>query len=398
MQFTNPFPSLLGMGSNQPDPYQSLLGEYYDPRQARMAWLGGTLQGLGAGLASGKSGVWAEGLALGGGEGLDNYRQRAVAGYALKQRKDEQDYQKQERDRKAAEEQAQKDAQAAWLANPEDKTLFAKAYPAQYASQYAQTLFPTAPSPADRYKVVGNKIYDVVNKTWIEGDGNDWETNLPKGYRMKPDGSGAEPIPGVVVSGSPKPYVPGSPDRAAYRNAKEENSLLNQTLVNLEEATNLVGTPDKSWTPATGQTEKDRPLIPSTNSGWFSTSRAKIAENSPDALVPDFIFGSPKQGANTLRLKQIMDAEALASMGKLLKGPTSDRDVRIMLETVNDPDASPKRKQDAINQVKRIIKAQIAANEETMNFALHGPESVGAVGGPIVTDDGFTIEEVPGGQ
>ena len=91
MAFT--IPGLLGMTNQQPDPYQTLLGGYYTPQQAKMAWLGGTLQGLGAGLASGKSGAWAQGLALGGGEGLDNYRQRAMVAAGLQNRKDEQAYQ-----------------------------------------------------------------------------------------------------------------------------------------------------------------------------------------------------------------------------------------------------------------------------------------------------------------
>ena len=85
--------NLLGMNNQQPDPYQSLLGDYYTPQQAKMAWLGGTLQGVGAGLASGKPGAWAQGLALGGGEGLDNYRQRAVAASALDMRKKDQEWQ-----------------------------------------------------------------------------------------------------------------------------------------------------------------------------------------------------------------------------------------------------------------------------------------------------------------
>lgn len=85
--------NLLGMFQPQPDPYQSLLGDYYNPQQARMAWLGGTLQGVGAGLASGKAGAWAQGAALGGGEGLDNYRQRAMVAAGLQNRKDEQAYQ-----------------------------------------------------------------------------------------------------------------------------------------------------------------------------------------------------------------------------------------------------------------------------------------------------------------
>ena len=134
--------SLLGTNNQQPDPYQSLLGGYYSPQQARMAWLGGTLQGVGAGLASGRPGAWAQGAALGGGEGLDNYRQRAVAASALDMRKKEYDYQQQQREQEAATQKAEADAQAAWLANPDDKNLFAKAYPKQYAQQYAQSLFP----------------------------------------------------------------------------------------------------------------------------------------------------------------------------------------------------------------------------------------------------------------
>lgn len=157
MQFTNPFPSLLGMGSNQPDPYQSLLGKYYDPRQARMAWIGGTLQGLGAGLASGKSGAWAEGLALGGGEGLDNYRQRAVGASALDMRKKEYDYQQQQREEEAAARQAEEEAQAAAIAGlPPEMQSMAKAFPNAVIPNYVKNkYFPgggEAPTSVQEYQ------------------------------------------------------------------------------------------------------------------------------------------------------------------------------------------------------------------------------------------------------
>ena len=138
MAYTNPLPRLLGMDSQQPDPYQSLLGGYYTPQQAKMAWVGGTLQGLGAGLASGKPGAWAQGLSLGGGEGLDNYRKRAVVANQIAQNNQDQQWQDDERSRQ----KQQWAAQDAWQANPDDKDMFAKAYPGVYASQYAQSLFP----------------------------------------------------------------------------------------------------------------------------------------------------------------------------------------------------------------------------------------------------------------
>lgn len=81
---------LLGLFQQQPDQLQSLLGQYYSPSQARMSWLGGTLQGIGSGIASGRPGAWAQGGILGGGEALDNYRQRAAVMYGIKQRADQQ--------------------------------------------------------------------------------------------------------------------------------------------------------------------------------------------------------------------------------------------------------------------------------------------------------------------
>lgn len=143
MAYSNPFKSLLGAFTpQQPDPYQSLLGDYYDPKREALSWLGGNLAGVGMGLASGKPGAWAVGGIQGGQNAIEDYRKQAVAGYAMNQRKQEYDYQQQQREEAAAAKQAQEEAQAAWLANPGDKNLFAKAYPTQYASQYAQTLFP----------------------------------------------------------------------------------------------------------------------------------------------------------------------------------------------------------------------------------------------------------------
>lgn len=143
MSFKNPIAPLLGAFTpQQPDPYQSLLGDYYDPKRAALSWLGGNLAGVGMGLASGKPGAWAMGGIQGGQQGIDDYQRQAVAASALDMRKKEYDYQQQQREQEAATQKAEADAQAAWLANPDDKNLFAKAYPKQYAQQYAQSLFP----------------------------------------------------------------------------------------------------------------------------------------------------------------------------------------------------------------------------------------------------------------
>lgn len=83
---------LLGMFQPQPDQFQTLLGQYYDPATARRKWLGGTLQGLGMGLASGEPGAWAQGMATGGGEAVDDYRQEALLGYRMQTEADDRAY------------------------------------------------------------------------------------------------------------------------------------------------------------------------------------------------------------------------------------------------------------------------------------------------------------------
>jgi hypothetical protein len=87
---------LLGMFQPQQSQFQTLLGEYYDPSAARMKWFGGTLQGLGAGLASGRPGAWAEGLASGGGQALGEYQREALLGHQMQLAQDERDYRRQQ--------------------------------------------------------------------------------------------------------------------------------------------------------------------------------------------------------------------------------------------------------------------------------------------------------------
>lgn len=94
MAFRNPIAPLLGAFTpQQPDPYQSLLGDYYDPKREALSWLGGNLAGVGMGLASGKPGAWATGGIQGGQDAIEDYRRQAMAGYGLQMRKQDQEWQ-----------------------------------------------------------------------------------------------------------------------------------------------------------------------------------------------------------------------------------------------------------------------------------------------------------------
>lgn len=361
--------NLLGFQNPYSDETTQLLG--LDPREMRRQAIFQGLMQAGAGLAAtGNIGGAALGLARGINDGREQYMEQALLGYRAKRNAEDDAWRKQDQEWKRQEQQQR----SSWLQSlPENQRGFAQAFPGAYASQYAQTLFPSAPQLTDDMREWEYAQQNPEFAQWMQRGG---QAELPKGYRWKQDGTGAEPIPGVMVSGAPKPYNPSSSDRTAIRNASDENVVLQQTLENLDEAKNIVG---------------------DTNSGWFASPRASVAENLPDSMVPDMVFGSPKQGEATNRFKQIMDAEALASMGKLLKGPTSDRDVSIMLRTVNDPNASIKRKQASIDRVRNLIQAQLDQNTEMIQGVKDGSYyGIGAASAPtpqiFTTEDGYTIE------
>jgi hypothetical protein len=149
MAYSNPFKSLLGAFTpQQPDPYQSLLGDYYDPKREALSWLGGNLAGVGMGLASGKPGAWATGGIAGGQQGIDDYQRQAVAGYAMNQRKQEYDYQQQQREEEAAAKQAEEEAQSAAIAGlPPEMQSMAKAFPNAVIPGYVKNKY--FPDPVD---------------------------------------------------------------------------------------------------------------------------------------------------------------------------------------------------------------------------------------------------------
>ncbi len=120
--------------------------------------------------------------------------------YIAAQMMQDAEYKKQERQR-AEEERQQREAFLKTL--PPDVQMKARSIPG-YLDSYIEATDPnlqSAMNPGDRYKAVGGNIYDVATGQWITSP-NGGQGDLPKGYRWKADGSGAEPIPGVSLPGT----------------------------------------------------------------------------------------------------------------------------------------------------------------------------------------------------
>lgn len=351
MAFTNPFPSLLGMNNQQPDPYQSLLGGYYTPQQAKMAWLGGTLQGIGAGLASGKSGAWAQGAALGGGEGLDNYRQRAVAASALDMRKKEYDYQQQQRQEEAAAKKAEEDAQAAAIDGlPPEMRSIAKAFPSAVIPSYVKQKYfpdPVAYNEAPPTKT----IYDpqTGQEQVVQWTGSGW---TPLGGKKSGQDNRAT-----------------ATDKKELWKSEDELPALDGTISSLDRALELN---KKTFTGVTAGVR-----------GWAGTA-------IPGAgMVMD-----PNAAAATREFSQIMSLEAIKSMAATLAGATTDQELRQFVEILADPSTPPDIRERTILRMKTLAERQKVIKTQRIN-ELRQTNGNGAAPQPVVTEDGYTIEAVP---
>jgi hypothetical protein len=148
-----PMKNLLGFKSPYTPEMTQLLG--VNPKEMRQQALFAGLAQAGARLAeTGSLGGAIGGFSEGVNQGRQGYMDERLMGYQMQQGAEDramrqQDRQMQMTDRQQQEEERkrQKEARDRWLANPADQKLFAEAFPEEYARQYSQTLFPSAPQP-----------------------------------------------------------------------------------------------------------------------------------------------------------------------------------------------------------------------------------------------------------
>jgi hypothetical protein len=287
----------------------------------------------------------------------------------------------------AAEEKKQKRQQEAelrqkrndWLKSVSDpnRRSMLEAYP-ELTDEYIQAtdpLFKDPIDPSDRYKVVGNKIYDVVDQTWIEGSGNGWETNLPKGYRSKADGSGAELIPGV--------NLPGGTLNATVTKELFEADETASAADNVIQTLNSILAPD-----ASGVSLNDR-----AGSGALSEWQAFAARNDPTGLFDD------KKGEATTELRTAITEQALQSLKAIFGGNPTEGERLILLDLQASVDKTPTERKIIVNRAKAAAKRRLdfSKNKATAirNRSYTDPGFDPTGNQPVGSVDGYTIELAP---
>ena len=159
---------------------------------------------------------------------------------------------------------------------------------------------------------------------------------VPDGVFVKPDGALDTTALRVAADAKRRSEGLSSGDRTAVRGLEDEMRGLDNTLTTLQEAAQLA---------------------PKAYSGFFATTRGRLGENLPDWAVPDAI-ADPKTAEATMRLNQILSAEAVKAMSQTLKGASTDKEMQKFLEIVADPAAPPQRKLQAIEGIARYARRQ----------------------------------------
>lgn len=256
-----------------------------------------------------------------------------------------------EKKRQREEEQAAKAEREAFLKTlPPDVQMKARSIPG-YLDSYIEATDPALQSPVnpgDRYKAVGGNIYDVETGQWITSP-NGGQGDLPKGYRWKADGSGAEPIPGVSL--------PGTQMRLTEQQSKD--------LVYLQRGESASANLDQNEKALTSLQDTAADYLPGGN--YLTSEKYQVAAQAGR----EFLAAVLRKDTGAAITKQEMEI-----YGKMY------------LPQPGDSESVLKQKRAARRVALDAIKNGLGAAQAALPQAPEGPQTVGEV-------DGYTIELAP---
>lgn len=256
-----------------------------------------------------------------------------------------------EKKRKREEEAQAKQEREAFLKTlPPDVQMKARSIPG-YLDSYIEATDPALQSPVnpgDRYKAVGGNIYDVETGQWIASP-NGGQGDLPKGYRWKADGSGAEPIPGVSL--------PGTQMRLTEQQSKD--------LVYLQRGESASANLDQNEKALTSLQDTAADYLPGGN--YLTSEKYQVAAQAGR----EFLAAVLRKDTGAAITKQEMEI-----YGKMY------------LPQPGDSESVLKQKRAARRVALDAIKNGLGAAQAALPQAPEGPQTVGEV-------DGYTIELAP---
>lgn len=300
-------------------------------------------------------------------------QQNALAAQAMMQAAEDKKRKRQE------EEDAKAQREAFLKTLPPDVQMKAKSIPG-YLDSYIEATDPalqSAMSPGDRYKAVGSNIYDTQTGQWIASP-NGAQGDLPKGYRWKVDGSGAEPIPGVNVQG-------GTLNATVTKELFEADETASA-------AENVINTLDSILAPGQGGVSLNDRAGSGALAGWQSWA----ARNDPFGVFSD------ETGRATTELSTAITEQALQSLKAIFGGNPTEGERQILLDLQASVDKTPKERAAIVGRARAAAKRRLdfarnkaaAIRNRTYTDPGYDPTVPGS-GQPVGSIDGYTIEMLP---
>lgn len=376
------FGSLFGsLAPAQDDP---LMGGYYDPKAAMMSAVGGGLRGMGVGLASGKPGGWAQGLAIGSGEGLDEYKNNTVKRVAAARLMEEAEAKKQERAR-ADEERQKRDEYISQF--PPEVQMKMRSIPG-YMEKYVEATDPAFQQPPDMTADMQNFQFAQENPDFV-GFLNRGQNTSNVGMQIEERRAAAESLG----------LTPDDPAYKAYiltgKMPREDQAPLTATdkkaILDADDAvmTNQMAIDQLKSVLAGKKGESINDLA---GYGWNANLQSWLARNDAKGIFDD------RKGQATTELNNIILGQALASLKSIFGAAPTEGERRILVDLQASVDKTPTERKAIIDRAIKLAEARLAFNKQRAE-SLRGQTYYKPGGnGVVTTEDGYTIEEVPDGQ
>lgn len=140
---------------------------------------------------------------------------------------------------------------------------------------------------------------------------------------------------------------------------EDQQSLTSTDKKAILEADDMVSS-NASAIDALGQAKS---LSPKANSGWFAGTRASLANNLPDWLVPDFI-SSPEGGEATANLDNAVIANAVTQLKTIFGGNPTEGERKILLDLQGSSNQPDNVRQGIYGRAKAAAEKRLAFNKQ----------------------------------
>jgi len=144
---------------------------------------------------------------------------------------------------------------------------------------------------------------------------------------------------------------------------EDATKLTPQDRKSIQEADEMVAA-NRATIQTVGEAEK---LNPQANSGWFPETRAMLANNLPDWMVPDAIIGSPQNGQATVDFKNLTVGQALSQLKTTFGASPTEGERQILMDLQGSVNMTPENRGKILQRAREAAQKRLVFEQEKAN-------------------------------